>query len=180
MGVDLTGGWKFGKFLIFFFNLIFWIFGLVLIIIGAIAMDKYGNIFSLDPNQSWTSGLSLVIAVGCMIFVIAFFGCFGALRQNCPFLYIFALLMSIVFFLTIAGFALFVKFKKQIESRLKSAMIDSMNSYNETGTKDVWDSMQSKWPKCCGTNNYTDWCRLWGIVPESCCIDKTMDCPWQR
>ena len=33
----------------------------------------------------------------------------------------------------------------QIEAKLKDAMLDSMIKYNETGTKKVWDGMQSKW-----------------------------------
>ncbi|XP_065844602.1 tetraspanin-9-like [Oscarella lobularis] len=179
MGVDLSGGWKFGKYLIFFFNLVFWIFGLALIVVGAIAMDKYGSIFNLDPNQSWTSGPALVIAVGCIIFVIAFFGCIGAIGQNRPLLYIFAVLMSIMFILTIVGVILVVVYKNQIEAKLKDAMLDSMIKYNETGTKKVWDGMQSKWPKCCGTNNYTDWCNRGMSVPMSCCIDETANCPFE-
>eukprot|EP00118_Oscarella_pearsei_P017683 m.177388 g.177388 ORF g.177388 m.177388 type:complete len:249 (+) comp39158_c2_seq61:93-839(+) len=177
---ELSGAWKCCKYTVFFFNLIFWIFGLALIIVGAIALDKFGPIFSLDSNQKWSSGPALIIAVGVIIFIIAFAGCAGAFLQSRPLLYTFSFLMGIMFIATIVGVILVVVYKGQIEDHLRSAMNKTMVEYSEEneGIIKTWDGMQHDFPKCCGTTNYTDWYVLLGqdTVPDSCCLKMEKGC----
>ncbi|XP_062503885.1 tetraspanin-9-like [Corticium candelabrum] len=171
MGDGVTGGYRLVKFLLFVFNLLFWVFGIALIVVGAIALNKYGSIFTLASGQNWSSAPALVIAVGCIVFLVAFCGCFGAIRENKCFLYLFSVLLSVIFVLTLAGCILVAVFKNEIEDDLKKVMERSLQKYNNnnTGIMNAWRSLQRDWPKCCGVTNYTDWENNGITIPQSCC-----------
>jgi hypothetical protein len=113
---ELGSGCKFVKFLLFLFNLIFWCLGLALIIVGALVLDKYGSVFSLasSENHSWSSGPALIIAIGSIIFVVAFFGCFGAIRESRCLLYTFSVLLFILFVVTLTGAILVAVYRNQV------------------------------------------------------------------
>ncbi|XP_041934215.1 tetraspanin-33 isoform X7 [Alosa sapidissima] len=68
------------KYVLFFFNMIFWVISLVLISIGVYArMTKHTEAamahLSVDPAI-------LLIVVGSLMFLITFCGCIGSLREN--------------------------------------------------------------------------------------------------
>ena len=68
------------KFILFSFNVLFWIISFILVIIGiwAIAVNAdYGNAVSgvLTPSL-------LLVVLGVVIFLVSFAGCVGALREN--------------------------------------------------------------------------------------------------
>jgi CD63 antigen len=178
---ELGSGCKFVKFLLFLFNLIFWCLGLALIIVGALVLDKYGSVFSLasSENHSWSSGPALIIAIGSIIFVVAFFGCFGAIRESRCLLYTFSVLLFILFVVTLTGAILVAVYRNQIKDDLHDVMWNSMKKYEtDKGVHKAWDNLQSDWPKCCGTYSYNDWGAINVSVPKSCCVDT--DCTKYR
>ncbi|XP_076152575.1 tetraspanin-33 isoform X2 [Alosa pseudoharengus] len=68
------------KYVLFFFNMIFWVISLVLISIGVYArMTKHAEAamahLTVDPAI-------LLIVVGSLMFLITFCGCIGSLREN--------------------------------------------------------------------------------------------------
>jgi len=61
--------------------LIFQITGVVILTIGAVILAEYGTYEALlDGNYFSTPGL--LIAIGVIIFLVAFFGCCGSIREN--------------------------------------------------------------------------------------------------
>ncbi|KAK3737422.1 hypothetical protein QZH41_005521 [Actinostola sp. cb2023] len=79
--MSVEGGGKIIKFFVLFFNFLFFVFGIVLIGVGGYAEAKFGS-FSNLSNINYTSGARLLIAVGVIIALIAFFGCCGAWKEN--------------------------------------------------------------------------------------------------
>lgn len=71
------------KYLIFSSNVVFWLFGLMIMLIGIWAWtekDIFNN-FSRVTNIALDPAFTLIVG-GCLAFVIGFTGCVGALREN--------------------------------------------------------------------------------------------------
>jgi hypothetical protein len=71
------------KYLVFFFNLVFAIAGAGLLALGILLKLKNDDIQNFIPDK-YHLGLPpiLLIAIGSVIFVTAFFGCCGAIKES--------------------------------------------------------------------------------------------------
>uniref|UniRef100_A0A8C0GJD6 CD63 antigen n=1 Tax=Chelonoidis abingdonii TaxID=106734 RepID=A0A8C0GJD6_CHEAB len=77
----LEGGMKCVKFLVFFFNFLFWLCGVALIVIGILVQIDLNK--TLVMSSASASGAPIVIiVVGVVIFFVSFFGCCGASKEN--------------------------------------------------------------------------------------------------
>jgi len=167
----VEGGMKCVKYLIFAFNLVFFIAGLCLIIAGAVVETRFKDYLSFFDNSISAAAILLII-VGCVIFVIGFFGCCGAVKENHCMVMTYAVLLGLIFILEIsAGIAGFV-LRGKVEGMMRTGMEDSMTNYgkpeNEGVTK-AWNKVQETFD-CCGVNSYKDWSKFNSTyVPESCC-----------
>uniref|UniRef100_K7F500 CD63 molecule n=1 Tax=Pelodiscus sinensis TaxID=13735 RepID=K7F500_PELSI len=69
------------KFLVFFFNFLFWLCGIALIVIGIYVQMELNN--TLIMSSASASGAPIVIiVVGVVIFFVSFFGCCGAWKES--------------------------------------------------------------------------------------------------
>ncbi|ESO84008.1 hypothetical protein LOTGIDRAFT_184042 [Lottia gigantea] len=166
------------KYVLFGFNFLVWVAGIVLIAIGIWArLQKEG----LDPlDHLVTDPAYILIAVGVVMFFISFFGCIGALRENVTLLKIFCIVVVIIFILqVIAGVLAFV-FVDSIEKQVLDYMKHSLEHYDDNADiNDLVDQIQKQY-KCCGAASYNDWevnfyynCSSTAVsrcgVPSSCC-----------
>ena len=176
------------KYLVFGFNIVFWLLGGAICAIGLWAwsekemFQKIGQLTSipLDPAL-------IFIIVGAVIFIIGFTGCVGALRENTFLLLIFSVFVGVVFFIQL-GFAVFLFMqrqwvKEQITEQLKIMIVQ----YREDpDLQNLIDWVQRDWLQCCGIEDYNDWdanvyfncsspSREKCGVPFSCCIVKEGD-----
>ncbi|XP_063221580.1 CD63 antigen-like [Bacillus rossius redtenbacheri] len=170
--MGLTGNSVLVKYLIFAFNLLFVIFGIVLISVGAAVKAKYHE-YELFLDDKFFSVPALLIAIGVIIFVVAFFGCCGSVKENYCMVLTFSLLLVVIFILEfsagIAGYVL----RDNAETFLESKLKESINNYKQSNsTAKVWDVMQTNF-NCCGINKPEDWDREYhdtnGTLPASCC-----------
>lgn len=130
------------KYLMFFFNLIFVITGIVLLSIGAVIHGVYYN-YQHFLDNSFFSVPSLLIAVGSIIFIIAFFGCCGAVRESYCMIITFCTLLAGIFLLEIIGGIMGYVMRAQVETIAKHKMLDTMPKYNDSQEiKVVWDNLQ--------------------------------------
>jgi len=164
------------KYLLFLFNFIFWVSGIGIVVAGAIIQIRYSTYINF-LGDSFLSAPILLIAIGCIIAVMGFFGCCGAIRENYCMSMTFAVLLGLIFILELAaGIAGYI-LRSELEQVIRVHALDGMSHYNMTGSTGVteaWDQMQETL-KCCGISNYTDWRNnTWfehtNNVPVSCCL----------
>jgi len=172
----VEGGMKCVKLLLFVFNLIFVIAGIGLIATGAyvnVKMDEYYDFFG---KEYFGPGI-LLIVVGVLIFLIAFFGCCGAYKENHCLTMTFAVCLAIIFVLEIAGGIAGFVMRDQLEDEVKTVLETAMTNYNKDGHDGVtktWNKMQEEF-SCCGVSSPNDWKNDNGSVPDSCCKDEGCD-----
>ncbi|KAK3552529.1 hypothetical protein QTP86_013895 [Hemibagrus guttatus] len=166
------------KYLMFIFNLIFWLGGCGLFGVGVWLSFHQSEISYLPLSFPSLSVANLLLVAGGVTMVTGFLGCLGALKeQRCLLMTFFVILLLL--FLTEAALVLMMGlFHKELDRRAKQDLIEGMRDYDtNTGLKKSWDSMQRIF-KCCGVSNHTDWYNRTaeGLHPESCCRDHTPPC----
>jgi hypothetical protein len=167
-------GVKVSQCLLFFFNLIFWLAGLALIIIGGIAKSH------LSHYVKWVNYIDdvavFVIVLGSIIFIISFFGCCGAWNKHYCMLITFSILMMIMLLVVIGAVVAAFVIRNKVESLVEPQLKDGLKTYNKSNkaSSDLWNFLQKDF-KCCGISNYTDWSENVFFkgndsVPDSCCF----------
>lgn len=160
------------KYLMFIFNLFFVITGIILLSIGATIHAVYSDYQHFLDNK-FLSVPSLLIAVGSIIFFIAFFGCCGAVKENYCMVVTFASLMVLIFILELsAGISGYV-LRNDAADLIENKMLATMKDYGQNKSKEitvVWDNLQRDF-ECCGTNEPMDWVKKANLdgIPLSCC-----------
>ncbi|XP_053386083.1 CD63 antigen-like, partial [Mercenaria mercenaria] len=150
---------------------IFQIVAIALIAVGAYVQIALKDYFDLIEG-SFSSAAALLIAVGVIIFFIAFFGCCGAYKENRTCVLIFAGLLIIIFIMEIAGGIAGFVLKGQVEKTVEKYMKDNIKK-NAT----VWDKLQKEF-KCCGIHSASDWER--NDLPDSCCVTPSAGCTYNN
>lgn len=172
------------KYFLFATNTVLWIVSIVLVAVGAWAHDEkkeYSDLDSLafDPSV-------LLIVVGCLMFVVTFCGCVGALRENKILLQVFMGSLTVIFILElVTGFVAFF-FVDKTHSKVKEATHNVIMRYrNDPDLQNAIDGIQ-KGLKCCGGFSYHDWelnehfnCSANTVqacgVPFSCCREDQIN-----
>uniref|UniRef100_A0A1B0D6J2 Tetraspanin n=1 Tax=Phlebotomus papatasi TaxID=29031 RepID=A0A1B0D6J2_PHLPP len=120
---------------------------------------------------------AFLIAIGVIIFIIAFFGCYGAIRENYCMVLTFSILLILVFILELAagisGYVLRNETMELVETSLRGSMQSYVNNETEAiHTTILWDSIQRNY-HCCGIHNLSDWTTIENVkntdIPISCC-----------
>ncbi|XP_068454076.1 CD63 antigen [Clinocottus analis] len=175
----VEGGMKFVKFLLFFFNFIFWLCGLALIVVGILVQVGIHKTL-LMKDVSASAAPVVIIALGVVIFFIAFFGCCGAWKENYCMVTTFAILLLLIILVEIAAVIVGYVFRNKLSNIVQDSLTDMIAGY-ANGTdefKSTVDKLQEDL-KCCGANSSSDW-RAFGIdgnsVPDSCCVTLAPDC----
>ncbi|XP_012229464.1 CD63 antigen [Linepithema humile] len=165
------------KYLLFAVNSLFVLTGVMIISVGTTIYAIYEN-FSHFLDPSYFSPATLLIVVGIFIFIIAFMGCCGAIRESTCMVLVFAVLLSFVLILELAAAVAAYALQDGIKDLLAEKINLTMHQYgtNQEATFAI-DFMQSRL-RCCGYNSYTDWYDIpfndtdsWKQdVPDSCCL----------
>lgn len=56
--------------------------GILLIVVGSLILSAMGNFYSAFTSFSPQTIPICIIVIGCVVFVVAFFGCCGTIREN--------------------------------------------------------------------------------------------------
>ncbi|KAF5904744.1 tetraspanin-9-like isoform X1 [Clarias magur] len=70
------------KYMMFLFNLIFWLCGCGLLGVGIWLAVSQGSFATFSPSFPSLSAANLVIAIGAIVMVTGFLGCLGAIKEN--------------------------------------------------------------------------------------------------
>uniref|UniRef100_A0A2I9LNV4 Tetraspanin n=1 Tax=Centruroides hentzi TaxID=88313 RepID=A0A2I9LNV4_9SCOR len=163
------GGMSIIKYLTFFFNFLFVLFGLVFIVIGSLALGGVEEFSKLSSKLH--APIILLIVLGCAVLLLSFFGCCGAIKENYCMLMTFSVIIFLIFIVELAvGISAYV-FRNKISDNIKSAAEDLMKNYYEDKTdRDFWDKIQKTY-NCCGIEGPGDWnvTSVFPKLPDSCC-----------
>lgn len=174
MGVE--GGMKCIKYLVFFFNFLFWLCGIALIALGIFVQIELRDTLVMTGPASASAAPIVILSVGVIVFFISFFGCCGAAKENYCMVTTFAVLLTLIFLVEIAAAIAGYIFKDKIQTVIKKEVQEEMNYYNSSSGVNPLDQLQEKY-SCCGISNYTDWFNVTrlkpGKVPPSCCRNGT-------
>ncbi|KAL9929508.1 tetraspanin 29Fa isoform 1-T2 [Glossina fuscipes fuscipes] len=167
----LTGSANCIKYVLFAFNLVLLITGIILIAVGLGVATVY-NDYEIFLASKFFSIPTFLIVIGSFIIIISFFGCWGALKENYCLILTFSVLLGIIFILELsAGISGYV-LRSDAESLIKVTLTDSLGKYNNTKVDEVtvlWDYVQKTFT-CCGVNSYKDWAsKFEDKLPLSCC-----------
>ncbi|XP_003223232.1 CD63 antigen [Anolis carolinensis] len=176
MGVE--GGMKCVKFLVFFFNFIFWLCGIALIALGVYVQIELNKTLQTTGSISSSGASIIILSVGVIVFFISFFGCCGAIKENYCMVTTFAVLLTLIFLVEIAAAIAGYVFKDKVRTVIDTEIRAEMNQYNNSDIAKGLDDVQRTY-RCCGASNYSDWFHVKGFepqrVPRSCCKNDT-DC----
>jgi len=176
------------KYVIFGFNVVFWLLGLGILAIGVWAWtekDTFNNLsriyhIALDPAFIFIWG-------GAITFIIGFTGCVGALRENTALLAAYAIFLAILLLFEMTCGILGFIFKDWIKSQATSGFQAIIVHYrDDPDQQNLIDWIQEGWLQCCGIQGPKDWdknvyfnCSSEAVgsreacgVPFSCCKPK--------
>jgi len=174
------------KYLLFFFNFLFVIGGILLITAGALSYvgyDKYLEIAKEVDLDAYKAPPILMMVIGSIVFVIAFLGCCGAMQENNCMMMTYSAVLTILLLVEVAIVIVAAVKKDDFEGYLRDGFKNSMKKYSaEDGPlMESWDSMQQNL-HCCGAESFTDWGDTrWtedrsNIIPTSCCRTPSVGC----
>jgi len=138
------------------------------------AQDMAG-LDAIAPSSMGTAAV-LFIVIGLIIFLIAFFGCFGAWRKAAGFLLVYIIIVGLILLFQIV-IMIVVATSDSAVAKLKESMHDVVNEY-DSKLNDSLNALQTQF-KCCGVDNLTDFenSNWWNntkkadeVVPFSCCV----------
>ena len=94
------------------------------------------------------------------MFLVGFFGCLGALRENVTMLKIFMWSLIVLFVMQISAAALAFVFKDDLEDKARENIDDAIANYRkDDDLRNLIDFIQREF-ECCGADNQQDWGRL--------------------
>nr|ACP18832.1 tetraspanin 1 [Chrysomela tremula] len=151
---ELNFGMKCVKLMLFVANLMFVLIGFLLLTIGLTIKSIYSNFDHFLVNHYYDAS-KLAIAVGIIIFFVAFFGCVGALKQSVCLINVYALLLFLVLMMEIAISIVASTMRYNLTDIVRKEMTESMKFYNADSGY-LWDSTQYN-IQCCGVVGPHDW-----------------------
>jgi len=192
---NLSGGAKCVKFTLVFFNIIFFLLGILILAVGIFVLvdpkfSSFKNITSLDViseaakagvNLSFISYCGIAFCVfGGVMLLISFMGCCGALVQIKCLLGLYSTILLMLLLAEI-GIGIFAGvYSGKLKSILAPQLQNNLNanyagdSVNKTGASIGWDIIMYNF-QCCGVNNYGDfqnatkWNSNGTQTPRACC-----------
>ncbi|XP_024868470.1 23 kDa integral membrane protein-like [Temnothorax curvispinosus] len=168
------------KYLLFIFNFIFVLCGLAILVLGVLA--QVGNSDYSDHLGDISSNVTVpavtFIVIGCIIFVIAFLGCCGAIRESHCMIVTFACLLLVILIVQVAiAIFAFVVAKNSGDYSWKDRYAnDVFSKYGKGEETEIVDTIQS-WLQCCGVEGPQDFPKIHhSAIPGSCCGKKESTC----
>ncbi|XP_014480566.1 PREDICTED: CD63 antigen-like isoform X2 [Dinoponera quadriceps] len=145
--------------------------GIVFISVGAVILVAYNGYNNFVDSWFFAAPV-LMIIVGVIVFLVSFFGCCGAVKENHCMIITFSVLLLLIFALELGAGITGYMMRGEISNMLENRMNSTMRQYEENrDIRNSWDIMQHDL-QCCGMNSPADWIQFGSednTIPESCC-----------
>jgi len=170
------------KYVLFLFNFLFVIGGIGLIAVGALTYTEQTKYVEMADLAKYQGPPIAMMVFGSVMFVIAFMGCCGAIRESNCMIMTYSILLFLMLVIEIGIAVAVIYYKDDFSQVIRKGFQDSIREYeNDPGVQEAWDSAQQGL-KCCGANDYRDWGSVKfgpivvGSVPDSCCVSQSTGC----
>ncbi|KAJ8262451.1 hypothetical protein GJAV_G00166630 [Gymnothorax javanicus] len=168
------------KYMMFLFNLVFWLCGCGLLGVGIWLSVSQGSFATFSPSFPSLSAANLVITVGTIVMVTGFLGCLGAIKENKCLLLSFFISLLIILLAESILLILFFVYMDKVSENAKQDLKDGLSLYytdNNVGLRNAWNIIQAEW-QCCGVTGFSDWhdALRERVVPDRCCQEHYQDC----
>jgi len=172
------------KYLVFGFNVLFWITGGLLAAAGIWAWSEKDIFSNLTQVARVPDPALFFIIIGLFVFIVGYAGCVGALRENTILLLIYCAVIGLLFAAELVLGILAFIYKDWMANVVKDELKDMLVKYREdSDLQNVIDWVQKDWLQCCGVEGFRDWekneyfnCSSPSVeacgVPFSCCKFK--------
>ncbi|XP_064450972.1 tetraspanin-14 isoform X3 [Mirounga angustirostris] len=133
------------KYLLFSYNIVFWLAGVVFLGVGLWAWSEKGVLSDLTKvtRLHGIDPVVLVLMVGVVMFTLGFAGCVGALRENICLLKFFCGTIVLIFFLELAVAVLAFLFQDWVRDRFREFFESNIRSYrDDIDLQNLIDSLQ--------------------------------------
>ncbi|KAM6926860.1 CD151 antigen isoform 2-T2 [Lycodopsis pacificus] len=175
------------KYLLFLFNILFWLAGGAVLAVGVWTMVEKSDYISLLNSSFYSVSAYILIAAGVIVIVTGIIGCCATLKEMKSLLIVYLVLLLCIFLLEIiAGVLAYVTYQELDEELRHNLKVTMQEKYQQPGEESVTqavDRLQQEF-KCCGSHNSSDWrdC-VWiqsaeneRLVPDSCCKSPSELC----
>ena len=88
-------------------------------------------------DNAYISSAIVLIVLGAIIMIVAFFGCCGACTENACMMYTYGTLLALILLTLIGVIVTMVVFKDDIEMIVKDKWVDAMDNYNNSNAGDI-------------------------------------------
>ncbi|XP_029948560.1 tetraspanin-2-like [Salarias fasciatus] len=146
----VQGGMKCVKYLLFFFNFIFWLSGLLVLAVGLWLRFDPETVKLLTGDEAPSTffiAVYILLGAGGLMMIVGFFGCFGAVQESQCLLASFFACLLIIFGAEITagvfGFINKEKISEEVQKFYSSSIVEVNNS---NGTADIYHQILN----CCG------------------------------
>uniref|UniRef100_A0A3Q2Q0G8 Tetraspanin n=1 Tax=Fundulus heteroclitus TaxID=8078 RepID=A0A3Q2Q0G8_FUNHE len=175
------------KYLLFLFNICFWLAGGAVLAVGVWTLVDKSDYISLLNSSFYSASAYILIAAGAIVIVTGLIGCCGTLKEKRSLLIVYLVLLLCIFLLEItAGVLAYVNYKEcfpfchQLDRELRQNLkLTMQQKYQQPGQESITqsvDKLQQEF-KCCGSQNFSDWtdsewiqnAQNQQLVPDSCC-----------
>jgi len=160
------------KYILFVFNLLCALGGIAILAVGVAFFLRIGDIEKVFEDWNVQVVPILFIVIGSIIFIIAFFGCCGAIKEShCMTVTYSTFLMIMLIAQIVLAIVVFV-YIGDIQEATRPVLARLWDNRNNQGNAQIWDNIQTTL-QCCGLNSASEWILL---VPTSCCASGTTAC----
>ncbi|XP_038153574.1 tetraspanin-7-like [Cyprinodon tularosa] len=164
------------KMLLLLYSFIFWVTGVVLLVVGLWWKFMLGPYMLLISNSPSNAPYALA-GTGAAIILFGLFGCVATFKGRPWMLKLYALFLSLVFITElIAGISGFI-FRHEIKGTFLTSFSQAVMWYNGYDERSMAVDGVQRTLKCCGVHNYTSWFSSVTFpvsgIPASCCATFT-------
>ncbi|XP_072242042.1 CD151 antigen isoform X2 [Leuresthes tenuis] len=175
------------KYLLFLFNILFWLAGGAVLAVGVWTLVEKTDYISLLNSNLYSASAYILIAAGVIVIVTGMIGCCATLKEMRSLLIVYLVLLFCIFLVEIiAGVLAYINYQEcfpfchQLDAELKQNLqVTMQQKYQQPGEESLTqavDKLQQEF-MCCGSYNSSDWTdSVWiqaaenhRLVPDSCC-----------
>nr|XP_012624989.1 tetraspanin-4 isoform X1 [Microcebus murinus]XP_012624990.1 tetraspanin-4 isoform X1 [Microcebus murinus]XP_012624991.1 tetraspanin-4 isoform X1 [Microcebus murinus]XP_012624992.1 tetraspanin-4 isoform X1 [Microcebus murinus] len=134
------------KYLMFAFNLLFWLGGCGVLGVGIWLAATQGNFATLSSSFPSLSAANLLIVTGAFVMAIGFVGCIGAIKENKCLLLTFFVMLLLVFLLEATIAVLFFAYTDKIDRYAQRDLKKGLHLYGtqgNVGLTNAWSIIQT-------------------------------------